>query len=173
MTRDGFIEMHAYDATKQWSDLLVGLAWRNLKITTTLCLLLAVSTSAYATNLEFYRWQFGEFAATLRYLKNGKATHGVNELYAKEIVGFVESDDLTIGFLCPEETSGTLSGQWTFFGARFLPLVGKTRSPSFYAVSYLGGAAGFHNGSSFDALITPKDISVSLGRKKCVGKYGL
>lgn len=41
----------------------------SLKSLTTLCFLWIVSMSAQATTMEFYRWQFGEFAAQLRYLK--------------------------------------------------------------------------------------------------------
>lgn len=164
ITMEGFIKNACPSRSYRWS---------SLTSLTTLCILLVVSMSAYATTMEFYRWQFGEFAAQLRYLKHGKITPGINEIYAREMSEFLSADDLTIGFLCPEETSGTLSGQWTFFGARYLPLLGKNRLPSFYAVTYLGGAVGFHNGSSFDALLAPKDIRASLGKKKCVQKHGL
>lgn len=137
------------------------------------CLVLACTSGAYATTLQYHRWQFGEFAATLRYLRYGVPTPGINDIYAKEIKNFRKVEEVEIGFLCPTETQGTLSGQWTFFGARLLPLPTARQLPSFYSVSYLGGAVGFHNGTSFDALIEPNDIRESLSAKKCVSQFGL
>lgn len=138
-----------------------------------ICIALAIASGGYATTLDFHRWQFGEFAATLRYLLYGTPTPGINDLYAKEIQGFVKVSEVEMGFICPSETSGTLSGQWTFFGARFLPLPASKGMPSFYSVSYLGGAIGFHNGNNFDAFIGPEDILASLKTKKCISQLGL
>lgn len=136
--------------------------------------LLFVSGVAGAVNPEFYRWQFGEFAATLRYLQYGEATDGINEIYAREIGGFVRAEDVRIATLCAGKTLGTLTGSWTFFGARFLPLVSEGGAPSFYGLSYLGGAVGFHNGSSYDAVISPSMIVESLDGRSCIlGEKGL
>lgn len=116
---------------------------------------------ANATNLEFHRWQFGEFAASLRYLQFGIPTKGINDIYAKEISTFIKADDVRIGAVYPDETMGTLKGSWTFWGARMLPLLDtqKPRNVLFYAVSYLGQAKGFHEGASFDAIIDINGIT--------------
>ncbi|WP_422369912.1 FG-GAP repeat protein [Hoeflea sp.] len=126
-----------------------------------------------ASSDEFMRWQAAEFMATLRYLQNGVATPGVNDIFAREIDDFVRVEDIRIGTICPGTTGGTVDKGWPFFGARFLPLIGADK-PSFYSVSYLGGAVDYHEGQSFDALVTPSDIMRALDGDLCpVTKKGI
>ena len=75
--------------------------------------------AAFAAPSEFHRWQFGEFAAALRYLQYGEATPGINDIFVREIRHFVRTEDVRIGTVHPQPTLGTLDGSWIFFGARF------------------------------------------------------
>ncbi len=137
-------------------------------------ILLLICSNIYAASLEFHKWQFGEFAANLRYVQHGIPTEGINEIYVREVGQFIKAKDITLNVLCPSTTLGTLNGSWTFFGARFIPLIADNEKPSFYSVSYLGGAEAFHNGTSFDALITPGEICASTRANHCeLKKKGL
>lgn len=126
-----------------------------------ICLLLP-TTVANATSEAWYRTFFGHYAATLRYLQYGETTPGFNDIYAAQIGDFINTEDVRLATITPAvETLGAYGPEWTFFGARFLPLQSSAQ-PSFYGMSYMGSNTAFH-GAGFDALINPAAVSAAIG----------
>ncbi|OCW57684.1 hypothetical protein AWJ14_02425 [Hoeflea olei] len=127
-----------------------------------MCFCVAAIGLASATTGPWYKTFFGHYAATLRYIQYGQATPGINDIYAGQIGGFIKTEDVRLATLAPaEETRGAYGLEWTFFGARFLPLPSGGQ-PSFYAMTYMGSNAAFH-GAGYDALISPADIAGAIG----------
>lgn len=117
---------------------------------------------ASATSEAWYKTFFGHYAATLKYQQYGVATAGVNDLYVSQIDNFIKAEDVEMGVWYPSKpTEGAYGLEWTFFGARFLPLP-AAGLPAFYGLSYLGSNVAFHNGDGFDALITPAMVAAGL-----------
>ncbi|PCI03429.1 MAG: hypothetical protein COB78_10755 [Hyphomicrobiales bacterium] len=140
----------------------------------TFCFLLAAIGIASATSGPWYQTFFGHYAATLRYIQYGKVTVGINDIYAGNIGTFIKTEDVRIATIAPlDETLGAYGNDWTFFGARFLPLEPTTGQPAFYGMSYMGGNASFH-GSGMDGIIDPADINGAIGQPpKTVAELGL
>lgn len=125
------------------------------------CFLIASIGVATATTGPWYKTFFGHYAATLRYVQYGEATTGINDIFVAQIGNFIKTENVRLAVIAPaEETLGAYGLEWTFFGARFLPLQGGT--PSFYGMTYMGSNTSFH-GTGFDALITPTDIAGAIG----------
>lgn len=127
-----------------------------------ICFFIAAIGIASATTGPWYQNMFGHFAATQRYIEYGVATPGINEVYVNAIDDFIPFEDVRTATFCPAaQTGGALTGEWTYFAARMLP-VPSNGAINFYAVSYLGSNTGFH-GAGMDALVTSADISAGEG----------
>lgn len=107
---------------------------------------------------NWFKWNTGEFAATLRYLHYGTATPGINETYAREVKHFIRADQVMIGMIRPPETKGAVGDNFIFWGARLFPLPNQKGAPSFLALSYLGSANHLHRSQSFDALLSAETL---------------
>lgn len=144
-----------------------------MKLAPVLTILMALVVPGAASE-DFYRWQSSEYAATQRFIQLGIATPGVNEIYAAKASQFVQTRDVLMGAVCPDQyTTGThTSPSWLFFGARFLPLPATSGEPSFYGLSYVGSAVAFHGGLAFDAVITPGQIGSAAPEGLCVQELG-
>jgi hypothetical protein len=107
--------------------------------------------------LAWYKWYFSEYAAALRLAQYGEPTLDINQLLATSGADFAPIGSVTASVVCPAPSNGAFTGDFIYWGARMLPLIGA-KGVSFYAVSYLGSAGFAHSEQAFDALMPAASI---------------
>lgn len=104
---------------------------------------------------SWYRWYFGEYQASLRYLQYGVPTSDINDIWAAQKDHFIPIEDVQLGQLCPAPTLATYGNEYIYFGARILPLESLS-GKKLYSMSYIGSAKFAHSHKAFDLMV---DIS--------------